>query len=149
MSLCETINVCNYLTSNAEYIIENNSEGCNRSEEIIALCGDEFNTITGQILYDINDNGCDVDDIHVKNTLVYTSNDLTSYSTITDDAGGYVLYVEEGSFTTTAFVNDENIMQTIISILAIWNLRSAHLWMETKNVKTEANSLQLLERPFN
>ena len=107
LSLCETINVCNYLTSNAEYIIENNSEGCNSSEEIIALCGDEFNTITGQILYDINDNGCDVDDIHVKNTLVYTSNDLTSYSTITDDAGVYVLYVEEGSFTTTAFVNDE------------------------------------------
>ena len=61
----------------------------------------QSNTISGKLLADINSNGCDVNDLPMSNILVTTDNGTESFGTFTQDSGDYLLYTNEGNFSTT------------------------------------------------
>lgn len=106
LSTCQTLNVCNYITNGGTYTIENNANGCNNADEIKNLCGDLFNTITGQVLYDINNTGCDSTSIPVQNRLVISSNELNSFYAKTDSIGKFLVYTEEGRYSTRIYIDN-------------------------------------------
>ena len=66
------------------------------------------NEINGTILFDINNNGCEVDDLPISSLLVSTDNGTESISTFTLNNGLYQLFPETGSYTTTITSNLPN-----------------------------------------
>lgn len=58
------------------------------------------NLISGNIKADTNNNGCDPLDISIPNVLVETDNGTQTIATFTNPNGNFLLYVNEGDFTT-------------------------------------------------
>ncbi len=58
------------------------------------------NLISGKIKADGNNNGCDPSDVSIPNVLVETNNGAQTLSTFTNPNGHFLLYVNEGEFTT-------------------------------------------------
>lgn len=58
------------------------------------------NLISGNIKADINSNGCDHLDVSIPNVLIETDDGTQTVSTFTNPNGHFLLYVNEGEFTT-------------------------------------------------
>ncbi|MBZ0326128.1 MAG: T9SS type A sorting domain-containing protein [Altibacter sp.] len=67
----------------------------------------EMNSITGNILFDIDDNGCALGDISPDNIMVTTTDGIDTISTYTNSDGDYTLYVDLGNYTTTVDINND------------------------------------------
>ena len=63
--------------------------------------GGDFNTITGSIKFDSNNNGCDVLDAIQPNIKVNVNDGTNIGSTFINNSGVYNFYTETGSFTIT------------------------------------------------
>lgn len=63
--------------------------------------GGTFNTISGQIKLDANNNGCDASDAPRPLIKVSINDGINSGSTFTDANGNYSFYTQAGSFTIT------------------------------------------------
>ncbi len=59
------------------------------------------NEINGKVRLDVNNNGCDNNDISLSNLIVTTTNGTESLSTISLNNGFYQLFPDEGNFITT------------------------------------------------
>ncbi|MEO1032632.1 MAG: T9SS type A sorting domain-containing protein [Bacteroidota bacterium] len=60
----------------------------------------EGNEISGSIMYDIDVNGCNINDFAVQNNLVTSTNGANTFSAFSQGNGSYQLIVNEGSFIT-------------------------------------------------
>lgn len=64
--------------------------------------GGNYNTITGSIIYDENNNGCDVTDSPQPNIKIDITNNVNQQgSTFTNNSGNYKFYTDAGGFTIT------------------------------------------------
>jgi hypothetical protein len=63
------------------------------------------NEIQGKVSLDIDSNGCDNQDLILKNVMVTAANEMGTKSTFTDDTGFYSVLVGTGNFTTTVSSN--------------------------------------------
>ncbi|MFD2823133.1 T9SS type A sorting domain-containing protein [Lacinutrix iliipiscaria] len=64
--------------------------------------GGNYNTITGQVFFDVDSDGCNIGDVPALNTKVEIY-DGTEYGvTYVDEYGNYTFYVDSGSFTVVA-----------------------------------------------
>ena len=59
------------------------------------------NHITGNVNFDIDNNGCNGSNFGISNIMVTTDNGSNSFSTFTSNNGNYILNTNEGDFTTT------------------------------------------------
>ena len=66
------------------------------------------NTIIGNIKLDIDNNGCDTNDLPMPNVLIKADNGTKSFGTFTQSNGDYLLYTNDGDFTTQIISNLPN-----------------------------------------
>ena len=70
-------------------------------DSMFVNCGD--NTISGNIFYDENNNGCDENDNQIHNILVKAYNDSASSITSSNSEGQYLLNIYEGTYNVGLF----------------------------------------------
>ena len=63
--------------------------------------GGNFNTITGSLLFDANNNGCDASDLTQPNIRININDGTTQGATFTNYIGNYNFYTPAGSFDLT------------------------------------------------
>ncbi len=61
--------------------------------------GGTYNTITGNLLLDIQNNGCDASDILMKNTKVVLNDGINTGAAFTNDTANYTFFTQTGGFT--------------------------------------------------
>lgn len=115
LSVCNEPNVCRYLNYGGRKSIGNNLLGCNSFEEVIAGCSAYFNTITGGIRFDIDNDGCENTYALVSNLLFQSTDGVDTYGTFSNSNGGYEVYVPEGTFNTIPVLNNSNFSVSPVS----------------------------------
>jgi hypothetical protein len=106
LSLCQELNICNYLFSGREKYIAGNARGCLNYDTLIESCNVAWkNTITGNIKIDIDGNGCgnQVNDLPMKQNIVRVTDGTDTYTTYTDSNGDYKLYVPKGNYNVESY----------------------------------------------
>ncbi len=68
------------------------------------------NQINGNSKSDINNNGCDATDAFISNLMILSNNGTDNFATFTQTNGEYLLYTNEGDFTTEVTTNLPNIL---------------------------------------
>jgi uncharacterized repeat protein (TIGR01451 family) len=63
--------------------------------------GGNYNTIIGQVLFDLNSNGCDATDLQQPNIRININDGANQGATFTNNSGNYDLYTQVGSFVLT------------------------------------------------
>lgn len=76
-------------------------------EGFVPTSSGEVNLITGNILFDMDSNGCAAGDILADNIMVTTTNGINTYTTSTNSNGDYSFYVGLGNYTTSVSVNND------------------------------------------
>lgn len=94
-------------------IIQSMLFGLNQNVVINSYCsfvpGGNFNTITGNVSFDLNQDGCDANDA-VQSFVKVTINDGTNEGSIfTDELGNYKFYVQEGEFTLSMQIENNTL----------------------------------------
>ncbi len=106
LSVCNEVSICNYLALNgSSALIYQNAPGCDRAE-IIESCNNGNNTISGQVTFDFDANGCDINDISMSNVPILITDGFSEYKTYTNTNGEYELFTSLGNFTTKAIFED-------------------------------------------
>jgi hypothetical protein len=95
----ELDNVVNYLTSNGLTNVVVNSY-CSFTP------GGNYNTITGTVTFDANNNGCDNNDIYQPNIRVNINDGTNQGATFTNNTGNYNFYTQAGSFAITPAIEN-------------------------------------------
>ncbi|OAB79629.1 DUF7619 domain-containing protein [Cochleicola gelatinilyticus] len=102
LSQCSISSICTALANNENVVIENNATGCNNTVEVAAGCTENFNSVTGTVLFDFNLNNCDAGDYPVANANIELTNGIVTYQTLTTADGMYSLFVpEEGTYAVS------------------------------------------------
>ena len=101
LSECNILSVCNFLTNNGNIIINNNASGCNSNAEVLDACNITFNTISGNVLFDFNNNGCTTGDFSFSSALVEITDGTDIVRTLTDENGFYNLFITMDGIITT------------------------------------------------
>jgi uncharacterized repeat protein (TIGR01451 family) len=68
--------------------------------------GGNYNTITGKIAFDVDNNGCDANDAKQANVKVNLNDGASQSSTFTDTNGKYTFYTAAGNFNITTAVEN-------------------------------------------
>jgi hypothetical protein len=68
--------------------------------------GGDYNTITGAVTFDANNNGCDANDIFQPNIRVNINDSINQGATFTNTTGNYNFYTQAGSFDLTPNVEN-------------------------------------------
>ena len=63
--------------------------------------GGNYNTITGSMLFDVNNNGCDASDLPQPNIRVNINDGTNTGAAFTNNTGNYTFYTQAGSFVLT------------------------------------------------
>jgi hypothetical protein len=95
----EFVTVNNFLTSFGLTGVEVNSY-CSFEP------GGNYNTITGTVTFDANNNGCDVTDVTQPNIRVNINDGTNQGATFTNNSGNYTFYTQAGSFDITPNVEN-------------------------------------------
>ena len=95
---CHYLNICNFIQNSGLSFIVDNGENCSTSQEILAGCNEQKNTIQYTIFYDLNNNKLrDTNELNLPDAEVFISSNLLS-DTITSRNVGEV-FVEDGFYT--------------------------------------------------
>ncbi len=68
--------------------------------------GGNYNTITGSMLFDANNNGCDTNDTPQANIKININDGINQGATFTNNTGNYNFYTQAGSFDLTPNVEN-------------------------------------------
>lgn len=68
--------------------------------------GGNFNTISGNVKFDLNNNGCDINDIILHNFRININDGTTSGGTFTNIPGNYSFFTQAGSFNLTPILEN-------------------------------------------
>jgi hypothetical protein len=99
LALCQELNICNYVLNGTTWLLQNNAPGCNNLEELTDACNTRWkNTIKGNVRRDSNANGCDASDLPMENIRVYAVSGSNTYTTFTNAAGDYKMFVPAGTY---------------------------------------------------
>lgn len=71
--------------------------------------GGAYNTISGNIKFDADNNGCDNNDLIFNNIKVNLNNNTDSFSTFTDSEGNYKFYTLSGDFTLSPSIENPSL----------------------------------------
>ncbi|WP_396146654.1 T9SS type A sorting domain-containing protein [Flavobacterium sp.] len=63
--------------------------------------GGNYNTIIGQVLFDLNSNGCDATDLQQPNIRININDGANQGATFTNNSGNYNFYTQAGNFVLT------------------------------------------------
>jgi hypothetical protein len=85
--------ICEYVSNNTNYTIDNNTLECITSQTCTS------NTIEGTILQDFDLDGCSAADFPLENIAVTAFDGVNYFSTFTNENGEYSITVPEGSFS--------------------------------------------------
>ena len=89
------------ITSVQTFLSQNNINNCQVNTYCSFIPGGNYNTITGAVTLDANNNGCDSNDLLLSKVRINISNGLSSGATCTDANGVYNFYPLIGNFTVT------------------------------------------------
>ncbi|MCL9805338.1 T9SS type A sorting domain-containing protein [Flavobacterium amniphilum] len=113
LSLCQELNVCNYILAAKPNTIRGNATGCNDLTQLTESCNNRWkNRIKGTVKIDYENNGCNIgNDRAMDKIMVKATSGSTLYSTFTNERGEYSMYVPQGDYnvTTTASLNNFNV----------------------------------------
>ena len=74
--------------------------------------GGDYNTITGNITYDNDNNGCDVSDVSFPFNKININDGSETGSTFTTNSGEYNFYTQDGTFTVTPDIENPTFFNT-------------------------------------
>lgn len=108
LSMCQELNICNYLSSGNECYIKENAGGCLDFEKLIETCNSTWkNTISGIAKTDLDGSGCGgSNDLSMTNKMIQATNGTDTYRTFTDSKGAYKMYVPTGNYTVSTSVSE-------------------------------------------
>lgn len=119
LSLCQELNVCNYLYGGGIYNIYGNAKGCNDFNQLIESCNLRWkNLIKGSLKIDFENDGCGANDRPIDNVMVKATSGSTIYSTFTDANGEYRIFVPKGNYTVQGTYNLKNFTLNPLSTIA-------------------------------
>jgi uncharacterized repeat protein (TIGR01451 family) len=67
----------------------------------------DHNTLTGTMSLDLNNNGCDANDVAVFNAMVSLTNATTQNGTVSSPAGVYTFYPNQGTYTLSPSLDND------------------------------------------
>ncbi len=70
--------------------------------------GGDFNTITGIMIVDVNNNGCDAFDLPHPNIKININDGTSEGSTFTNNSGSYNFYTEAGNFVLAPSIENQS-----------------------------------------
>lgn len=110
LSMCQELNICNYLASGNESDIRGNAGGCIDFDKLVETCNSTWkNTISGAAKVDLDGGGCGgTNDLPIPNNMVKATNGADTYSTFTDSKGAYKIYVPTGHYTVSTSLSQIN-----------------------------------------
>lgn len=88
------------------YFNNNSMPNVNVSEYCSFVPGGDYNTVTGTLAFDENNNGCGPEDMKVQNVKVHITDGNNSTYTFTDTNGSYNFYTIVGNYDVTAEVEN-------------------------------------------
>ncbi|MEW5675852.1 T9SS type A sorting domain-containing protein [Flavobacterium enshiense] len=117
LTLCNELNVCNYLIGGGTYEIYGNGQGCNDFNQFIESCNTRWkNLIKGNIRIDYNANGCAPDDLPMPQAMVRaTTLGNNVYYTFTNSNGDYRMFVPQGGYIVNPQYTPNNFNFTPLS----------------------------------
>lgn len=102
--------------------------------------GGDYNTITGSIIYDFDNDGCDDND--AQPFIKISINDGTEEgSSFADELGNYIFYTQEGNFTITPQLENPSHF-TVSPVNATVNFLTNNNSVSTNNFCITANGVQ-------
>ena len=90
------------------YFITHNMPNVNVSTYCTFVPGGDFNTISGTLAYDFNNNGCDAADYHRGFIKVNMNDGTVSSDVFTNNAGSYINYATSGTYTILPVLENPN-----------------------------------------
>lgn len=109
LSLCQELNICNYLFEGGVYEIGSNAPGCNDFNDLIESCNLRWkNLIKGTVKIDYDNNNCDINDLSMNGLRINATSGGTVYSTFTNANGEYKLFVPPGTYAVQTRPNSSN-----------------------------------------
>ena len=101
LSTCNVNFFCEALAEFEEFnfLIDNNITGCDSYEQVVDSCAEVANTLTGNVLYDFNNDDCDANDYIAEGILIKAESDTESFTTSTDQEGNYSFVFFDDSYT--------------------------------------------------
>lgn len=119
LSLCQELNICNYLYGSGTYSISRNAQGCNDFNQLIESCNLKWkNLIKGSLKIDFDNNGCGANDRPIGNVMVTAVSESAIYSTFTNANGEYRMFVPKGNYTIQGTYNLKNFTLQPLSAIA-------------------------------
>ncbi len=114
--------------------------------------GGDYNTITGTVLFDDNNNGCDASDLPLKNVRLNITDNIYSNATVVSALGNYTLYSGAGDYDLMP--NLENpVYFTISPAMATVSFPTANQLVTSQNFCITANGvhpdLEIILVPLN
>lgn len=91
------------------YSYSTNSEIQNVNSYCSFTPGGNYNTISGTIRYDFNNNGCDASDYTHNNIRVNINDGTTQGTTFTNSLGNYSFYTQAGNFDITPIIENNTL----------------------------------------
>lgn len=68
--------------------------------------GGNYNTISGNVKYDISNNGCDASDLNFPNIRINVNDGTTQGAVLTNTLGNYTTYMQSGSFEVSPAIEN-------------------------------------------
>lgn len=115
-----------------EGIVANVNDYCNFAP------GGNFNTITGVVRFDENNNGCDTNDEVFQHMKLKVNNGTTTEETFVKSNGNYDLFVQNGNFTVTAEPENPS-LYTVTSSSFTTNFADNNNNISTQNICVTKN----------
>ena len=97
LSVCNEVNICNYISIGGTTEINGNNTGCNSIAEIDSLCNLNFSKVVSKVYFDLNQNKImDIDEVYFPDANLYINPiDLNIFSTQNEET---LVYLNEGSY---------------------------------------------------
>lgn len=140
--------------SSIQNILTNNGfsyPNCNVNSYCTFTPGGTFYTINGNEKFDINNNGCDLNDIIIPNFKINISSNLFNGSIFANTSGNYSIPVQSGTYTLTPIVENSAFfnISPVSSIISFPSVISPFIQNYCVSSNGNHNDLEIVLIPIN
>lgn len=140
--------------SSIQNILTNNGfsyPNCNVNSYCTFTPGGTFYTINGNEKFDINNNGCDLNDIIIPNFKINISSNLFNGSIFANTSGNYSIPVQSGTYTLTPIVENSAYfnISPVSSIISFPSVISPFIQNYCVSSNGNHNDLEIVLIPIN
>lgn len=121
-------------------LISNQNSNISINSYCTFLPGGNYNTITGSIKLDSNNNGCDNNDFNLDKFKVNITNGIENYSTYTNSSGVYNFYVGAGNYVISPQSENANYFN-LSPTSATLNFATANQSIQTQDFCVSTNGI--------